>query len=296
MSSPFIMLPIIAPAVRRRPSAAVTTGEELWHCLAYSVIFLVAAQKALIVPFAAVALTIWSSVLNVISDPFRPLAKGLKKHLITDKEKDISSAPVLPIIRRMKSFCKARLGKAVSDHLARTVDLDTSAGVVYLANTDERQLIRDRDFLERIESRYFDMLFYGESQQTKPYPTDCKTIPEILDELKPVGSILLYSEEIRELEGVTTVDASALSDTEGGFAYAILDLPDKDRMDPESGADLFFDLVGKLRAGGRIVVPERTYRNFPCGAESIEILCEAAGLFIEAPRTGIGGIVVGCVM
>ncbi|MCR4604490.1 MAG: ATP-grasp domain-containing protein [Eubacterium sp.] len=231
-----------------------------------------------------------------INDPYRPLAKGLKKHLITDKEKDITTAPVLPIIRRLKSFSNARLGKAVSDHLARTVDLDTSAGVVYLANTDERQLIRDRDFLERIETRYFDMLFYGENPWTKEYPTNCKSVQEIIDKIKPVGSVLLYSEEISELEGVTTVNGSSLANSEGGFAYAILDLPDKDRMDAESGADLFFELVGKLRAGGRILVPEMTYRNFPCGAESIEILCEAAGLFIEAPRKGINDVVVGCVM
>ena len=56
--SPFIMVPIMAPAVSSRPSAAVTTGVVPCTCLEYSTRSLVAAAKARMVPFSAVALTI----------------------------------------------------------------------------------------------------------------------------------------------------------------------------------------------------------------------------------------------
>ena len=56
--SPFIIIPIIEPAVKRRPSAAVATGLVLCAALANSTISLVVAANARIWLFAAVALTI----------------------------------------------------------------------------------------------------------------------------------------------------------------------------------------------------------------------------------------------
>ncbi len=229
-----------------------------------------------------------------VNDPFRPLAKGLKKHLITDDEKDILSAPILPIIRRQKSFVRARLGKAVSDHLARTVDLDTSAGVVYLANQDERQLIRDREFLERAETGYFDMLFTGEKKEASDAPKDPDSVETLLSKLKPVGSILLCSDSVKELSGVSVVDEEGLKDAGEGFSYGLLDLSFREDEDIETMSEAFFTLADKVKPGGKIIVPERTFWHFPCGAQSIEILCEAAGLFIEAPLAKGEKIISAC--
>ena len=228
---------------------------------------------------------------NDISAPFRPLAKGLKKHLITDKEREILSAPILSIIRHQKSFVKGRLGKAVSDRLARTVDLDTSAGVVYLANEDERQLARDRDFLERAEARYFDMLFTGGKKREEDCPQFLPSIREVILELQPVGSVLLCSNGTKELPGVSVVNEDTLFDAPEGFSYAILDLSFRENEDLEAMTETFFLLAEKVKSSGKIIVPENTYWHFPCGAESIEILSEAAGLFIEAPTKDIKGIV-----
>ena len=231
--------------------------------------------------------------LKHADDPFRPLAKGIKKHLISDKERDFTAAPVLSLIRRQKSFCHARLGKAVSDHLARTVDLDTSAGVVYLANTDERQLIRDRDFLERAESLYFDMLFFGNGGKPREEEGSGSDIEGFLKKIHPVGSVVVYSDETDDLPDVTIVDSKSLSDAKEGYSHAILDIPHAKDKDLETMTETFFALADKLRVGGHIYVPESTYRNFPCGAESVEILCEAANIAIEAPDMDSTGVVVG---
>lgn len=228
-----------------------------------------------------------------INDPFRPLAKGLKKHLIANDDKIFTSAPVLSIIRRQKSFCHARLGKALSDHLARTVDLDTSAGVVYLANTDERQLLSDRDFLERAENLYFDMLFSGKKEGQYEKTEVKANIPGFLKSIHPVGSVLVYSDELEWLPDVTVVNADTLSDAKDGYSHAVLDIGYKEDEDLETMAEVFFNLADKLRVGGHIYVPGSTYWHFPCGAESIEILCEAAGLAIEAPDMESTGLIAG---
>jgi hypothetical protein len=228
-----------------------------------------------------------------VHDPFRPLAKGLKKHLISDDERDFTSAPVLSLIRRQKSFCHARLGKVVSDHLARTVDLDTSAGVVYLANTDERQLIRDRVFLEMAEKLYFEMLFFDAGKNRSEGEAVGPDIAGFLKKIHPVGSVIVYSDEIKELSDVTVVDSQTISDTKEGYSHAILDISNTKDMDPEIMTEMFFSLADKLRIGGHIYVPESTYRNFPCGAESVEILCEVADIAIEAPDMDSEGVVIG---
>ena len=62
--------------------------------------------------------------------------------------------------------------------------------------------------------------------------------------------------------------------------------------DYEMMADEFFDLVDRVKKGGYIYIPERTYWHFICGIESIELLCEAAGLSIEAPDVDTGNIVI----
>lgn len=229
-----------------------------------------------------------------IKDPFRPLAKGLKKHLITDKDMDVISAPALSIIKHQKSFCKGRLGKAVDEHLARTVDLDTSAGVVYLVNKDEGQLYRDRDFLERAETRYFNMLFSGERKNKSEQPKDLQGVEELLKEQKLSGSILILTNGDHTYPGACSVTQEELKSVNAGFHYAVMDLSFRENEDYEGISDIFFELVDKLRPGGRVLVPESTWWHLPCGAESVEILCEAAGLYIEVPLSGDIRFVAAC--
>ena len=225
-----------------------------------------------------------------VNDPFRPLAKGLKKHLITAKEQEVISSPALTLIRRQKSFCKASLGKAVGERLARTVDLDTAAGIVYLVNKDEAQLYRDRNFLERAEEMAFPMLFSEKRKDASEKPETLATVEEVMDALKPVGSVLLLSNETDSLPGVTVVDADKVEKLQGGYQTGILDLVFKENEDYEEMAEAFYALADQVREDGLLVVPERTYWHFSSGMESFEILCEAVGFLIEAPNVDTGKV------
>lgn len=228
--------------------------------------------------------------LEHVNDPFRPLAKGLKKHLITAKEQEIISSPALSLIRRQKSFCKASLGKAVGDRLARTVDLDTAAGVVYLVNKDEAQLYRDRNFLERAEELAFPMLFSDKRKEASEQPKKLATVQDVLGALKPVGSVLLLSNEIETLPGVTVVNVDSVEKVQGGYQTGVLDLVFKENEDYEEMTDAFYAMADKVREDGLLVIPERTYWHFSSGMESFEILCEAVGYLIEAPNMYTGKV------
>ncbi len=228
--------------------------------------------------------------LEHVNDPFRPLAKGLKKHLITAKEQEVISSPALSLIRRQKSFCKASLGKAVGDRLARTVDLDTAAGVIYLVNKDEAQLYRDRNFLERAEELAFPMLFSEKRKSASEQPEKLDDVQKVLSALKPVGSVLLLSNEIDTLQGVTVVDMDTVEKVQGGYQTGVLDLVFRENEDYEEMTDAFYALADKVRENGLLVVPERTYWHFSSGMESFEILCEAVGYLIEAPNPNTGKV------
>lgn len=227
-----------------------------------------------------------------LHDPYRPLAKGLKKHLINMNERNITSSSILSLFRRQKSACGARLGKAVSDHLRRTVDLSTAAGVLYLVNEDEGQLYRDRLFWENAENEYFDTLFTEKKKSIMEKPDGLKSIEDILSELKLSSSIILLSNDIKQLDGLVVVDSESILKIKDHFQYAILDLVFNENEDYEMMTEDFFALAERVRKGGYIFVPKRTYWHFICGTESIEILCEAAGLQIEAPNVDTGDIVV----
>ena len=54
--------------------------------------------------------------------------------------------------------------------------------------------------------------------------------------------------------------------------------------DIETMIEDFYDVVSRVRKGGYVVIPKRTYWHFPCEMESIEILCECMDLTMEAPR------------
>ena len=72
----------------------------------------------------------------------------------------------------------------------------------------------------------------------------------------------------------------------------LMDIAYDESEDYELISDLFFVLADKVRRGGSVIVPERTYWHLPCGAESVEIMCEAAGLMVEAPNADTGRVII----
>ena len=218
-----------------------------------------------------------------INDPYRPLARGLKKHLITPSEMDVISAPAFTIAKELESFCEAHMSIFGTDHLPKTVDLPSSSGVIFLANEDEDRLHRDRDFLERVEKSYFNMLFVPKKAAAADEPANLPKITDLLQETGISGSILLLSNEVEQVEGLTVTNKDGIGNTGDGFQYGIFDIVFEPEEDYNSIVESFFALAKKIRRGGAILVPERTYWHLPCGRESVEILCEAAGFNIEAP-------------
>ena len=134
------------------------------------------------------------------------------------------------------------------------------------------------------------MLFSEKRKDASEKPEILATVQEVLDTMKPVGSVLLLSNEIESLQGVTVVNEETVEKLQGGYQTGILDLVYKENEDYEEMAETFYALADQIREDGLLVVPERTYWHFSSGMESFEILCEAVGFLIEAPNVGTGKV------
>ena len=226
---------------------------------------------------------------------YRARAYGAFKFFIIPEDMRVESAPVMNIIRRLKSYHSAAVGNVMTGEFPRTVDVETAGGTVFLAHEDERILLRDLEFLRRVESKYMSMLFSRPDNMKDKRPTKCASLHDVLRVCECSRSVLVATNDPAFSANVMIVPAEDVSKALGGYDWGVLDLNYREDEDIETMIETFYALVSKVRQGGRVAVPERTYWHLPCGMESVEILCESLGLRIEAPVYGERGVVIATV-
>ena len=95
------------------------------------------------------------------------------------------------------------------------------------------------------------------------------------------------------MENETIISKKELRSAYDSYEQGILYL-----SKPETFADLeiviqqIYEFADKIREGGRIIIPESTYRNLPYGIEGMEILLRITGLRIEAPRADLKNVLI----
>lgn len=229
--------------------------------------------------------------------PYRPLRKGVIKLFILPDDVTLESAPVLQLVRQLPSFYSGSFDRLGRDpFLTRTRDLETAGGTAYLVHDDERVVMDDCAFLHRLEMQYPQILF----NQLKPDAiADVATripLAMLIQEADCHGSTLVFSDTETAAPNAVVVSGDGLNATYDSFDNAILDLSRPASFaDAESIIEQIFALFHKVRAGGRILIPESTYCHLPYGATGMEILLHAKGLRIEAPLAGKGRLMIASV-
>ena len=225
--------------------------------------------------------------------PYRPLRKGIIKIFILPEDVMLDSAPVLQLVQQLPSFFDAsfeRIGR--ESFLPRTRDLETAGGTVFLVHDDERVVMEDCAFLHLLEMQYPQMLF-NQFERTVSKKAVRHPVETLLKVAGCHGSTLVFSDVATEAEGAVVIDGSQLEAAYDSYENAILDLSKPDTFaDVESIIDQIFIFLGKVRAGGRVLVPESTYSRLPYGATGMEILLHAKGFRIEAPLAGKGRMII----
>jgi hypothetical protein len=98
------------------------------------------------------------------------------------------------------------------------------------------------------------------------------------------GSTLVFTDTECEVEGAEVVNERGLRKAYDSYEQGILDLSEQTSFaDLESAIQQIFMFMDKVRAGGRIIIPESTYSKMPYGMEGMEILLKVHGDVIELP-------------
>ena len=229
--------------------------------------------------------------------PYRPLRKGVIKIFILPEDVTLESAPVLQLVRQLPSFYDGVFDRIGRDpFLARTRDLETAGGTAYLVHDDEGVVMEDCAFLHRLEMQYPEMLFNQFKPGTVTGSVARNEIEYLMQEADCHGATLVFSDSASAAKGAVVIDGGGLEKAYDSYENAILDLARPESFaDVESVIQQIFVFLGKVRVGGRVLVPESTYCHLPYGATGMEILLHAKGFRIEAPLSGKGRMIIASV-
>lgn len=225
--------------------------------------------------------------------PYRPLRKGAIKLFILPEDTRVESAPVLQIARRLKSFYSGSFERVGREPvISRTRNLETTGGALYLMHDDEQAVIDDCRLLHKLEMVYPKILFQGFKEQGKNAGAKAE-LEDILREMDCRGGTLIFSDRIHDIQGATVVGPEELEGAYDSYEQGILDLSDSETFgDLESTVQQIYKFADKIREGGRLLIPESTYRHLPYGMEGMEILLQVAGLRMEMPYSGMSKILI----
>lgn len=222
---------------------------------------------------------------------------GITKDMVFITDTRLISAPILQICRRLKSYYTASYNQiGIQEMMPQTTDLENEAGLIHLIHDEEQQVLDDCNLLHLLETKYPRMLFQ-DSEYCEDSSRDAKRdIDSILKSGLCNGSTLIFSDIIDNIEGAAVVTGKDLKDAYDSYEQGILDLSKAETFaDLESVIQQIFVFMDKIRQGGRIFVPESTYRHIPYGIEGMEILFKVSGMMIELPSADAPGLLTASV-
>ena len=228
---------------------------------------------------------------------YRPLRKAAVKYFILPDDTPADTAPVISISRRLKSYYQGNFDRVGRETvLARTSDVETAGGTLYLIHDDEKVVKRELELLHTLEMKYPRILFH-DLQPERQKPAEDFDLPKIMERTACHGATLLFSDNLTQAEGVIVVNTDELPDVYDGFDQGILDLREEASfIDTESLLHKIFTFFRKVRQGGRVIVPESTYCRLPYGADGMDILAKLGGLQIEVPSSGKSSLLIATVL
>ena len=179
--------------------------------------------------------------------------------------------------------------------LQQTTDMETEAGLVYLIHDDEQQVREDCELLHLLELRYPDILFQ-KSDEGKTAPKVTRDIGHVMEAAECHGATVVFSDRHEKISGAAVITQEELKNAYDSYDQGIIDLSDpRSFADLESVIQQIFVFMDKVRAGGRVIVPESTYCHLPYGIEGMEILFRVSGMLLELPAADESGLLIATV-
>lgn len=223
---------------------------------------------------------------------YNPLRKGCFKFIMVPYDTETMSLPLWVIASRLRSTYKIDAADKYSiKRYAKTNDLELSGGTVYMLHDDENVLKADLKLLREIEADYFGYIL--NDGMTKPWFIKAQDadggqyedLRQIVSHIKPTGGCLLVTDEKTPVPGNMVVTPDELGSVHGMFENVVIGLQNSLIERNEADAlELLFNIMDMSRPGGKVYIPESTYRYISYGRRGTEILLRVLGYSIMAPK------------
>ncbi|MBR5407922.1 MAG: ATP-grasp domain-containing protein [Lachnospiraceae bacterium] len=230
-------------------------------------------------------------------EPYRLLRKGYMKLIMIPKDMEAENHPIWEVARQLKSTFKVSVqDPSAVVRYAKTRDLETSGGIIYMVHDDEKVVEADINMLRYIEKKYFQFIL--NDGMSRRWFIDGKTekvdFKKIIEECHLRGAVLVAGDEKTEIEGAQCITPDSLGDAHKGFDYVIIGYQKAlVKLGESECLKLIFDTMELVKDGGKVIIPRETYRYLSYEREGAEELMLIKGLTLEAPDGFDNGRVIG---
>lgn len=222
-----------------------------------------------------------------LRQPYRPLSNGLIKMIIMENDTDFDNVPLLSIVSNLQSVMKTTLGEMIAGgRVARTVDLDTNGGMIFLCHEDSRVIEHDYSVLRSLELSLPELL-YSQSKGSEGKVFDENEMAQSLEKCPISGKTLLFLPDDNAAQkykdtGMDVVTMDTVFSAKGEYERIFIWVKGLDSA-PEDMVAAVFALLKLLVPGGAAVIPEISVSDSPVKAELIAVL-EANNVSVQVPN------------
>ncbi|MCR5083336.1 MAG: ATP-grasp domain-containing protein [Parasporobacterium sp.] len=229
--------------------------------------------------------------------PYRLLRMGGLKFIIVKEDIYAKDSPIREVVKQLSSTYKlSSSGQDGPTYFQKTIDAETSGGVIFMVNEDKQVLKEELELIRRLEKRFFNFLLNdGTSRLVSPKADFVnEKAQDIIASCECHGSILVASDAKREIEGCQCVTKDTLDEAQRGFDNVIIMYGNSlTKLSESACLKLIFDTMELVREGGRVIVPESTYDYISYGRQGMEELMNIKGLVVEPTKKSNAGKVIG---
>ena len=222
-------------------------------------------------------------------------AHGVVKNFIVPKDLIAKSSPMNSLGINLKSFYKTDVSIKNPKVFHKTQDLETTGGTIFLVHEDPHQVQKDVDFLRDIEKRAFQLVLSEELNENLAIDEDeiKNDIASLINDIKPYGTCLLVTENIYDDLDLSQVSLENLDNVKGKFNCVVINLNRSilDKKDDEI-AQLFLNILDKVKFGGLVFIPKTTYDYMPNSRLGAEALVRILNFKIEMPLHKLNRMII----
>lgn len=222
--------------------------------------------------------------------PYRAQCKLLSKNLSSSSCKNLLAYPILTIAPQLRSYYGASLPCITTGRIRKTENLNSYAGIVFLAHQDSRIVLHDAELLCKLEDRCPEMLY-----QTRPLVTSSQTAGTTVTDVKDIPGIFDFGETYTVFSE-SNADSGNIVNKKNYYDNVIFDRAPEPGWTLEESLSTLFILTRSMKKGCRIVL---TQRALGVGGESVDYRTAAlqlAGLKADAPLPEHPELVTGTVV